>query len=78
MSATVDAEKITKGLGQEWETMIVGFKPFSSVASIHSALDALRQIMQQNKLTAEDIAKVHVGLSTMTHVHCAWSTKRRA
>ena len=75
MSATVDAEKITKGLGQEWETMIVGFKPFSSVASIHSALDALRQIMQQNKLTAEDIAKVHVGLSTMTHVHCAWEYK---
>ena len=72
MSATVDADKITKGLGHEWETMIVGFKPFSSVASIHSALDALRQIMQQNKLTPEDVVKVHVGLSTMTHVHCAW------
>lgn len=75
LSDTLDAEKITKGLGREWETMIVGFKPFSSVASIHSALDALRQVMQQNKLKADDIAKVHVGLSTMTHVHCAWEYK---
>jgi 2-methylcitrate dehydratase PrpD len=75
MTDKVDADKLTKGLGSEWETLIVGFKPFSSVASIQAALDALRQLMQQNKLTADDIADLRADVSTMTHVHCSWEYK---
>ena len=75
MTDKVDAEKLTKGLGREWETLVVGFKPFSSVASIQAALDALRQLMQQNKITADDIADLRADVSTMTHVHCSWEYK---
>ena len=75
LSEKHDPARATQGLGTEWETLNVGFKPFSSVASIHSSLDALRQIMQENKLKADDVAKVHAGMSTMTHVHCAWEYK---
>jgi 2-methylcitrate dehydratase PrpD len=70
-----DPEHLTDGLGQKWESLQVGFKPFSSVASIHAALDALRQVMRENELSADDIAQVDVRVSTMTHVHCAWEYK---
>ena len=45
------------------------------MTSIHTALDALREIMRENKLAADDIAAVETGLSPMTHVHCAWEYK---
>lgn len=75
MSATHDPAKLTQGLGKEWETMVVGFKPFSSVASIHAALDALRQIMQTNGLKGDDVEAIEARVATMTHVHCAWEYK---
>lgn len=62
-----------EGLGKTWETLNVGYKPHASVTSIHSALDGLAAIMQEQKLKADDIAKVEAGLSPMTHVHCAWA-----
>lgn len=64
--------KLTAGLGTVWETANVGYKPHASVTSIHTALDALADLMRENKLAADDIAHVDAGLSHMTHVHCAW------
>ncbi len=67
--------RLTDGLGKIWETLNVGYKPHASVTSIHSALDALSELMKEHKLKAGDIAKVETGLSPMTHVHCAWEYK---
>jgi 2-methylcitrate dehydratase PrpD len=64
--------KLTAGLGTVWETANVGYKPHASVTSIHTALDALADLMREHKLAADDIARVDAGLSHMTHVHCAW------
>ena len=64
--------KLTAGLGTTWETINVGYKPHASVTSIHTALDALADLMRENRLAAGDIARVDAGLSHMTHVHCAW------
>jgi len=64
--------KLTAGLGTVWETVNVGYKPHASVTSIHTALDALADLMRENGLKADDIAHVDAGLSHMTHVHCAW------
>jgi len=66
------AEKLTAGLGATWEVLNTGFKPYPSVTSIHSALDALREIMAEQHLTAGDIAAIEVGCSHMTYVHTAW------
>lgn len=66
---------LTRGLGTTWETQQVGYKPHASVTSIHSALDALKELMQENDLKADDIAAVESGLSPMTYVHCAWEYK---
>src|SRR5687767_1870707 len=69
------AARLTEGLGTTWETLQVGYKPHASVTSIHTALDGLSEIMRENAIAAEDIAKVETGLSPMTHVHCAWDYK---
>ena len=68
-------ERLTAGLGTVWETVNVGYKPHASVTSIHTALDALADIMREHKLKADDITEVDAGLSHMTHVHCAWEYK---
>ena len=70
-----DPSRLTDGLGNTWETLNVGYKPHASVTSIHSALDALSELMKEHGLKAADIAKVETGLSPMTHVHCAWEYK---
>ena len=67
--------RLNAGLGKTWETLNVGYKPHASVTSIHSALDALSELMKEHGLKAADIAKVETGLSPMTHVHCAWEYK---
>jgi len=68
-------QRLTAGLGTVWETVNVGYKPHASVTSIHTALDALADLMREHKLKADDIADVDAGLSHMTHVHCAWEYK---
>jgi 2-methylcitrate dehydratase PrpD len=67
--------RLTAGLGTVWETVNVGYKPHAAVTSIHTALDALADLMRENKLKADDIATVNAGLSHMTYVHCAWEYK---
>jgi 2-methylcitrate dehydratase PrpD len=74
-SDTPNAARLTDGLGRDWETLNVGYKPHASVTSIHTALDGLAEIMRDMKLSAGDVAKVETGLSPMTHVHCAWEYK---
>jgi 2-methylcitrate dehydratase PrpD len=67
-----DPSRLTAGLGTKWETLNVGYKPHASVTSIHSALDGLGELMREQNLSADQIARVETGLSPMTHVHCAW------
>lgn len=67
-----NAKRLTDGLGTVWETALVGYKPHASVTSIHTALDALADIMNSESLSADDVLSVEAGLSHMTYVHCAW------
>ena len=50
-------EKLTEGLGEVWELPNVGFKPHATVTSIHTALDALKEIMTENRLQARWLQK---------------------
>ncbi len=75
LSREPDIGRLTSGLGRDWETLNVGFKMYPSVTSIHAALDALKEIMGANGLTAEDIAAIEVGVGHMTFVHTAWEYK---
>jgi 2-methylcitrate dehydratase PrpD len=71
-SGKVELARVTDGLGEVWETAETGFKPHATVTSIHAALDALKSIMTVNGLSAADITSIRAGVSTPTHVHCAW------
>lgn len=70
-----DIGRLTAGLGQTWETLAVGFKMYPCVTSIHSALDALDDLMRRHRLAADDIAALEVGVGHMTYVHTAWAYK---
>jgi 2-methylcitrate dehydratase PrpD len=68
-------QRLTDGLGKEWEAGKIGYKPHACVTSIHTALDGLATLMRDHALSADDIESVDVALSNMTYVHCAWEYK---
>jgi len=63
---------LTDGLGQRWEILSVGFKPYATAASVQSVLFAIDGLMAQNALAADDIGEVVIHCSSMAHRHCAW------
>jgi 2-methylcitrate dehydratase PrpD len=65
-------DRLTDGPGTDWEAGKVGFKMYPNVTSIHTALDALRQLLDETRLSAKDIASIEVGCGHMTYVHTAW------
>lgn len=74
-SANPIKENLMLNLGKTWETLKVGYKPYATVASIHTALDGLLAVMVENNLNANDIENIEVGCSKFTHIHCAWEYK---
>lgn len=62
----------TNGLGQEFEMLHNGFKRYSSLASSHTSVDALRAIREKHKIRGEDVAKVLVETTEMVKLHCGW------
>jgi 2-methylcitrate dehydratase PrpD len=68
-------ERLTDGLGTDWEAGKVGFKMYPNVTSIHAALDALQAIQLTHKVTPQDIRLIEVGCGHMTYVHTAWEYK---
>lgn len=71
-SSTPATEHLLAGLGAQWQTLNVAYKPFATVASIHTALDGLLSIMRENNLNADDIEGIDVGCGKVTYRHCAW------
>jgi aconitate decarboxylase len=71
-SRTPDVARLLQGIGEDWEAGKVGFKMYPNVTSIHAALDALRAILIEEKLSASDITEIAVGCGHMTFVHTAW------
>lgn len=63
MSSDADARWLTDGLGTRWALPETSFKFHASCRHTHPAADALLALMQENKLTAEDVVKV------TAHVH---------
>jgi 2-methylcitrate dehydratase PrpD len=65
--------RATDQLGEVWECANTGIKPYSSVTSIHAALDSLKAIMKDNKILSNDIKEIKAKISHPTYVHCAWA-----
>jgi len=70
---SVDATKLTMGLGKEWEILNVGFKPYPTAVTFHSVLDAARSMMDEHGFRAEDCERIVVHTSTFSLVHCGFA-----
>jgi len=47
--------ELTKGLGKEFETGRVGFKPYAAGGSTHTAHEAVKSIIEKQGLVADMI-----------------------
>ncbi len=63
MSSDANPAKLTDGLGARWATSETSFKYHACCRHTHPAADALLRVMQDERLTAQDLARV------VTHVH---------
>ena len=75
MSDAADMDKLTVGLGENFEMGKVGFKPYSAGGSTHTAHEAVKSIMNKNKIKAETIDKITIRSTTVTYHHTYWEYK---
>lgn len=67
-----DASRLLVGIGERWETLAVGFKPYSTNGSCHPSIDCLRDMYHQQGVRREDVAEVEIQVSTATAKHVGW------
>lgn len=65
-------EETSKDLGERWETLGVGFKPYSSCGSTHSTVGLMLDLQREHGFEAEDVESVSVAASTATAEHVGW------
>ena len=65
-------KELTAGFGETWQTMGVALKFYSCVGSNHTTLDAIRDMQQERRFGAADVAKVAVHGSQVTMDHVGW------
>ena len=70
-----DLEELTKGLGQDWETMRISLKFYSCVGSNHTTLDAIRTMQERHPFGADDVERIVVHGSQVTVDHVGWKYK---
>jgi 2-methylcitrate dehydratase PrpD len=75
-----DPTKAVAGLGEVWETMNIGVKPYPACRYTHAAVDGLLALKREHGLTVVDIESITVGLhrNGITLVGAPLSKKRRA
>ena len=57
-----DPHRAAAGLGQIWETMRIGVKPYPACRYTHAAVDGLLALRRQLDLTPADIESITIGL----------------
>lgn len=73
-------EQAVAELGQTWETMKIGLKPYPSCRYTHAALDGILALRREHGLAAADIAHLRIGLhpNGITLTGAPLEAKRRA
>lgn len=57
-----DHEKAVAKLNENWETLRLAVKPFPSCRYTHAAMDALKKIVADEGVTADEVESVEIGL----------------
>lgn len=71
-SPTHDLRRLTDGRGEAWETLRVGFKPYSTNGSCHPAIDLLLELRAHEHFGADDVESVEINASSATVAHVGW------
>jgi aconitate decarboxylase len=64
---------LTQDLGERFETLNVGFKPYPCCGSNHTSIDALKKILREHPdVRAENVAKIVIRTTRATRLHVGW------
>jgi 2-methylcitrate dehydratase PrpD len=64
---------LTDRLGERFETLNVGFKPYPACGSNHTSIDALKKIIREHpEVNADNVEKLRVRTSRTTKLHVGW------
>lgn len=57
-----EPERLTAGLGTEWETLRIAIKPYPCCRAIHAPIDALLALRAEHGLDLSDVESVRIGM----------------
>ena len=64
---------LTDRLGERFETLNVGFKPYPCCGSNHTSIDALKKILGEHpEVGAANVEKIRIRTSRVTKLHVGW------
>ncbi len=64
---------LTERLGERFETLNVGFKPYPCCGSNHTSIDALKKILHDHpQVSAEKVEKILIRTTRATKLHVGW------
>jgi aconitate decarboxylase len=64
---------LTRDLGERFETLNVGFKPYPCCGSNHTSIDALKKILGEHpEIVAEQVEKISIRTTRATKLHVGW------
>jgi len=64
---------LTDRLGERFETLNVGFKPYPCCGSNHTSIDALKKILREHpEVNAENVEKIRIRTTLATKLHVGW------
>jgi 2-methylcitrate dehydratase PrpD len=66
---TSQPERLTEGLGSEWELLGTGIKPYPCCSLLHAPIQAVRAMVEEDGLRGEDIAEIVLGCDRFSLVH---------
>jgi len=65
---------LTRDLGERFETLKVGCKPYPCCGSNHTSIDALKKILQEHpEVRAKNVDKISIKTTRATKLHVGWA-----
>src|ERR1700752_1121977 len=65
---------LTQDLGERFETLNVGCKPYPCCGSNHTSIDALKKILRDHsEVSAENVDKIRIRTTRATKLHVGWA-----
>lgn len=64
-------DRLLDGLGERWQTEVLGYKPYAACAASHTSIDAILHLRGAG-LTAEDVDRITIHASTHSVEHVGW------